>query len=145
MEKNMSKTIKATVISTKANLKWIKVNKEKIAILHENGLHDDAIKVIARYIGSCGHDNKRHCSYCGEIYSKKKSKMDKYYHYRCHKDPKVIKELEEENERRAKLYAKSVLEVAQRQLDKEMVKMIEEAEKVEAEKKVEESKKCDIL
>ena len=36
-------------------------------ILFDNGLHLDEIKVVARYIGSCGHDNKRHCEYCGEI------------------------------------------------------------------------------
>lgn len=126
MEKNMFKLSRATVISTKANLKWIKVNKEKTDILENNGLSMDAIKVVARYIGSCGHDNKRHCNYCGEIYSKKMSGMDRYYHYKCPKDPKVIKEEEEENKRKEEEYKEYSLKRAQKQLDREMAKMIQD-------------------
>ena len=139
----MSQLSTATVVSTKANLKWIKVNKEKMDILYDNGLHLDEIKVIARYIGSCGHDNKRHCKYCGEIYSKKKSKLDKYYHYRCHRDPVVIKQMEEENKKKAEefkrcqeLYRKSVLEAEQKQLDKEMIKMIEDAKEEDKDERI---------
>jgi len=137
MQKNM---FKPTVISTKANLKWIKVNKEKINILEENGLHMDEIKVIARYIGSCGHDNKHHCYYCGEIFSKKQSKMISRLDYECPKDPKVIEEIRLEEEKNKKIHEVYLLEKKQKQLDMEMIQMIKEKDKKEERKVNEEVK-----
>ena len=57
---------------TKANKKWININKEKIDVLLDNGYNMDTIWIIARYIGSCSHDNKKLCTTCGEIKSKNK-------------------------------------------------------------------------
>lgn len=127
MSKNYSintdsnKYVSSVLKQTKANIRWMKVHHTKVNILLDNGLNMDEIKVVARYIGSCSHDKKTVCKFCGEIYSKKKSQMDKVYHYKCSKDPKVIQRKKEDIEE----YKKYLLERKQDILDKEMIKMID--------------------
>ena len=79
MQKNMFKT-------TKANLKWMQVNEQKMEILYQH-LNYDEIRVVAGYIGSCSHDNKAVCETCGSVLSLKYKKLTKRGRtsYHCNK------------------------------------------------------------
>ena len=90
-------TNSSSLKQTKANIKWMNVNNKKVNILLDNGLNMDEIKVVARYIGSCSHDKKYVCPYCGDIYSLKMNKN--ISRYDCDKDPEVIRRKDEEKMR----------------------------------------------
>lgn len=95
MSKTMSTKLckPSTLKQTKANIRWMKVNNQKVNILLENGLNIDEIKVVARYIGSCSNDKRMVCDTCGYIYSLKEHKRrEKLY---CHeKHPNEMTEEE---------------------------------------------------
>lgn len=87
----MFKTKNSSIFKqTKANKKWMEVNKDKVKILENLGLRIDEIKVISRYIGSCGHDKKLHCPTCGEVYSTKQCKMIRQHGSDFLKCPEII-------------------------------------------------------
>lgn len=71
----IKKKEKSTLKQTKANKRWMRVNYDKVYILMNNGLNQDVIKIISRYIGSCGRDNRKVCRVCGKVLSIKKSKF----------------------------------------------------------------------